>query len=450
MAAEISRVFIANRGEIALRIIKACKELGLETVIAVSTADKESLPARTADRAVCIGPHQPADSYLKAGTIVTAAKGSGCDAVHPGYGFLAEKPQLAGACLENGLIFIGPKPEHIETMGDKLLARKAATELGIPLIPGSGNVTNLDEAKLEAEKIGFPVLLKAAAGGGGKGMKIVTDPGRFEAVFHEARGEARAAFNDDRLYLERLIINARHIEVQILADSYGRAVHLFERDCSVQRRYQKVIEEALSPLVTPEIRQKICKAALNITRHIGYENAGTVEFVLDLDRQEFYFLEMNTRIQVEHPVTEMITGIDLVKQQVLIAAGERLNLEQEQITAAGHAIECRINAEAAEDGFRPCPGRIKEWRPPEGEGVRVDSHCFSGYMVPPFYDSLLAKVITCGDDRAQAVDRMQKALDQFEVTGIETTIAFLNSLMQHEDFVASNINTGWLENTVLP
>lgn len=446
----ISRVLIANRGEIAVRIIKACRELGIETVLAVSTADKDSLPAKMADRAVCMGPHQPSASYLSVGTIITAALGSGCNAIHPGYGFLAERPQLGRACAESGLIFIGPKPEHIAVMGDKLLARRAAREQGLPLIPGSDIVGSLAEAAAAAESVGYPVLLKAAAGGGGKGMKIVTDPAQFATVFNEARGEARAAFNDDRLYLERVIVNARHIEVQIMADSSGQAVHLFERDCSVQRRYQKIIEESPSPAVSDQLRQEICEAALTMVRHIGYENVGTVEFVLDQDEQKFYFLEMNTRIQVEHPVTEMITGVDLVQEQLRIAAGEPLSVGRDQIAYSGHAIECRINAELAESNFRPSPGAIGQWRAPEGEGVRVDTHCFPGYLVPPFYDSLLAKVITFGSDREQALERMQAALGQFKVDGIDTTISFLSSVLSHDDFSSANINTRWLENNLLP
>jgi acetyl-CoA carboxylase biotin carboxylase subunit len=445
----LSRVFIANRGEIAVRVIQACRELGIETVVAVSSSDKTSLPARMADRAVCIGPPQPSDSYLRVETIVTAARETGCQAVHPGYGFLAESPRLGQALQVNGLALIGPRPEHISAMGDKLTARRMATEVGIPLIPGSDLVGDETEARAAAEKVGYPLLLKAAAGGGGKGMKIVDSPARFATVYHEARGEARAAFNDDRLYLERVIVNARHIEVQILADNHGNAVHLFERDCSVQRRYQKVIEEAPSPVVTPEIRRQICRAALDIAKSIGYESAGTVEFVLDLDEKKFYFLEMNTRIQVEHPVTEMITGRDLVKEQLRIAAGETISFSQDEVTAGGHAIECRITAEKAEEDFRPSPGRIGRWRAPRGQGVRVDTHCFPGYLVPPYYDSLLAKVITHGPDRPQAVNRMQEALDDFEVDGIETTIGFLHSLLSHPDFAGSNINTRWLEHTLL-
>ncbi|MEW5912411.1 MAG: acetyl-CoA carboxylase biotin carboxylase subunit [Thermodesulfobacteriota bacterium] len=442
----IGRVFIANRGEIAVRIIKACRALGLETVAAVSEADRDSLPARMADRVVCIGPHAPALSYLNIGAIVTAALGTGCDAVHPGYGFLAERPELGRACAERGLILVGPRPEQIAWMGDKLSARRTAQELGIPLIPGSSLVQDLASALAAAEEVGYPVLLKAAAGGGGKGMKTAMAPENLKTVFLEASAEARAAFADERLYLERFIPNARHIEVQVLADAQGNAIHLFERDCSVQRRYQKMVEESLSPVVTAKLREEICRAALSITRHIGYQSAGTVEFVLDQDSGRFYFLEMNTRIQVEHPVTEMITGVDLVQEQLRIAAGEPLRLSQEQVRYAGHAVECRINAELAEAGFRPSPGRIGQWRAPEVEGVRVDTHCHSGYAVPPFYDSLLAKVIAVGRDRAQALARMRAALGQFQVAGIDTTIPFLAAVMDHPDFVAGRIHTRWLEN----
>jgi len=415
-------------------------------VAAVSAADQDSLPAKMAERAVCIGPHAPAQSYLNIGAIVTAALGTGCDAVHPGYGFLAERPELGRACAKHGLVLIGPKPEQIAWMGDKLSARQTARELGIPLIPGSSMVRDVAEALSAAESVGYPVLLKAAAGGGGKGMKTVMAPENLQTVFLEATGEARAAFADGRLYLERFIPNARHIEVQILADAHGQAVHLFERDCSVQRRYQKMIEEAPSPVVSPGLRAEVCQAALRIARHIGYESAGTVEFVLDQDRGEFYFLEMNTRIQVEHPVTEMITGLDLVQEQIRIAAGEPLGLSQEQVTISGHAIECRVNAELAEAGFRPSPGRIGQWRPPEMEGVRVDTHCLPGYTVPPFYDSLLAKVIAVGRDREGALARMQEALHRFQVEGIDTTIPFLSSVLSHPDFLAGKISTRWLEN----
>jgi len=441
----ISRVLIANRGEIAVRIIRACRDMGIETVAAVSEADKESLPARMADRAVCIGPPPSSGSYLKVGTIISAALGTGAGAIHPGYGFLAEQPDLVEACTQYGLIFIGPKADNIKKMGDKLLARKMAGDLGVPVIPGSDMVRDLKEVMKAADKVGYPVLLKAAAGGGGKGIKIVMQPGDVKTVFDEASAEARASFGDDKLYIEHYIPNARHIEVQIVGDRFGNFAHLFERDCSLQRRYQKMLEEAPSPAVSTQIREEICRAALTIAEYIEYENAGTVEFILDKDNGRFYFLEMNTRIQVEHPVTEMITGIDLVKEQIRVAGGHPLSFSQEEICLTGHAIECRINAELPEAGFRPSPGRITQWRPPEGPGIRVDSHCYPGYFVPPYYDSLLAKVITAGRDRFQAIERMHYALNNFIVSGVDSTIPFHQFILKHTDFIKGEANTRWIE-----
>ena len=443
--ATLSRVLVANRGEIAVRIIKACQKLGIETVLAMSDADRDTLAARMADRAVCIGPAAPLESYLKVNTIIAAALGTGADAIHPGYGFLAEQPKLGEICHQNGVIFIGPKPDTIRGMGDKLVARKTAIELGVPVIPGSALITDLQQAWQEAEKIGFPILLKAAAGGGGKGMKAVYKPEEMETVFTEASAEARAAFGDDRLFAERFIPNARHIEVQILADSAGNCVHLFERDCSLQRRYQKVIEEAPSMAVSAELRKEMCEAAINLTKSIGYENAGTIEFVLDQDQGRFYFLEMNTRIQVEHPVTEMVSHVDLVAEQLRVAAGEKLKLSQEEINVTGHAIECRINAESPDNDFRPSPGRIVKWESPRGDGIRVDTHCFEGYFVPPYYDSLLAKLIVIGKDREEAISKMAYALSSFHVTGIETNIEFLSAIVAHPDFKSGKTNTRWLE-----
>jgi acetyl-CoA carboxylase biotin carboxylase subunit len=447
---DISRVLIANRGEIAVRIIRACQDLGIETVAAVSEADRDSFPAKIADRTVCIGPAAPIKSYLSVGAIVTAARGVGANAVHPGYGFLAEQPELGEACAEYGLIFVGPKPDSIRKMGDKLVARKTASDLGIPVIPGSELIHSFEAAAAMAKNVGYPVLLKAAAGGGGKGMKSVCGSEDLQTVYTEASAEALAAFGDDRLYMERFIPNARHIEIQILADSFGNVVHLFERDCSLQRRYQKMIEEAPSPVVSKEMRGQIAKAAIRIADHIGYENAGTIEFILDQDQKEFYFLEMNTRIQVEHPVTEMITGVDLVKEQIRIAEGRSLGITQKQVQMTGHAIECRINAEAPADDFRPVPGRIKQWQAPEGTGIRVDTHCYTGYMVPPFYDSLLAKIIVAGDSRMETIERMRRALIRFSVSGVPTNIQFLASLINHADFATGNINTRWLEEMVCP
>ena len=443
--ATISRVLVANRGEIAVRVIRACRTLGIETVLAASEADRDSLPARLADRVLCVGPAPSASSYLKVGTIVEAALGSGSDAIHPGYGFLAEQPELSQACMDNGLVFIGPGPEHIRTMGDKLAARQAVAGLGIPVVPGSGLVGEFSEALDTAEDVGYPILLKAAAGGGGKGMKTVYRPEDMETVFREAAAEARSAFGDDRLYLESFIPNARHIEVQVLADCHGNNVHLFERDCSVQRRYQKLIEEAPAPGLSGELRETLCRAALGITEAIKYENAGTVEFILDQDRGTFYFLEMNTRIQVEHPVTEMTTGFDLVQEQLRVAQGEPISFAQSEVVPRGHAIECRINAEQPLEDFRPSPGLITRWEPPEGPGIRIDSHCYAGYKVPPFYDSLLAKLIVTGNTRMEAIARLQRALANFHVAGVDTTIPFLGSLVERADFIAGKVNTGWLE-----
>jgi acetyl-CoA carboxylase, biotin carboxylase subunit len=445
----ISRVLVANRSEIAVRIIRACRDLGIESVVTFSEADRDSLPARLADRAVCIGPARSSESYLRVGTIIAAAVGTGSDAIHPGYGFLAEQTALPEACTKHGIIFIGPTADNIHKMGDKLQARQMAGELGIPVIPGSELVSDVETAVEMAEKVGYPILLKAAAGGGGKGMKIVKRSRDMKAVFDEASAEAKAAFGNDRIYMEHFIPNARHIEIQILGDHHGHIVHLFERDCSLQRRYQKMVEEAPSPAVSVELREAICSAAQTITRHIGYQNAGTVEFILDQDKRQFYFLEMNTRIQVEHPVTEMITGVDLVKEQIRIAAGEPISFSQEEVKLIGHAIECRINAESAETGFRPCPGKITQWLPPEGQGIRLDSHCYSGYTVPPFYDSLLGKLITWGRDRHEAIGRMKYALSEFVVSGIDTTIPFYQRILKHPDYQNGKVHTRWVEEIVL-
>ncbi len=446
--AAIKRVLVANRGEIAVRVIRACRALGVETVLAASEADGNSLPARMADRALCIGPSQSAGSYLNVGAIVEAALGSRCDAIHPGYGFLSERPELSQACLDNGLAFIGPRPEHIRTMGDKLAARQAVAALGIPVVPGSELIDEFSKASAMAEVVGYPILLKAAAGGGGKGMKTVHRSEDLETVYREASAEARSAFGDDRLYLESFIPNARHIEVQVLADRHGNNLHLFERDCSVQRRYQKLIEEAPATGLSSGLRERLCQAALVIAEAIRYENAGTVEFILDQDKGSFHFLEMNTRIQVEHPVTEMTTGIDLVQEQIRVAQGEPISFSQSQVVPRGHAIECRINAEQPWDDFRPSPGLISRWEPPEGEGIRVDSHCYAGYTVPPYYDSLLAKLIVSGNTRMEAIARLQRALANFHVAGVHTTIPFLASLVERADFIAGRVNTGWLEKVV--
>ncbi len=446
--AAISRILVANRGEIAVRIIRACKDLGIETVAAVSEADRQSLAAKQSDHTVCIGPARALDSYLKINTLIAAALGTKSDAIHPGYGFLAEQPEMAEACQKHGLIFIGPSPENLREMGNKLLARKTVEACSIPIIPGSGKLEDFQAAASIAENIGFPILLKAAAGGGGRGIVIVKDPEEFETVFDTVTAEVQAAFGDGTLYVEKYIANARHIEVQIVADQLGNVIHVGERDCSVQRRYQKVIEEAPSPVVSPQLREEICQAAVDIAKNINYESLGTVEFVLDQDSGKFYFLEMNTRIQVEHPITEQISGVDLVKEQINVAAGRPLSFSQKEVRLQGHAIECRINAELAEADFRPSPGKITQWKPPDGNGVRVDTHCFAGYSVPPFYDSLLAKVIVSGNDRSEAIEHMRFALEHFSVSGVDTTIPFLSKIIDHPDFVNGNINTRWIEDVI--
>jgi acetyl-CoA carboxylase biotin carboxylase subunit len=444
----LSRVLIANRGEIAVRIIRACQGLGIETVLAASEADRDSLPARIADRTVCIGPANTTDSYLNVKAIVAAALGTGSDALHPGYGFLAESPELAEACAAQGITFVGPRPEQIRQMGNKLQARSLARQYGLPILPGSEKVHSYAEAAKIAERIGLPVMMKAAAGGGGRGMKIVTDYGDMQQMFGSASAEARAAFGDDTLYLERFIPNARHIEVQVLGDRFGNVIHLGERDCSLQRRHQKLVEESPAPAITEALRAQIRQAGVTLARNIRYENAGTVEFIVDQDTETFYFLEMNTRIQVEHPVSEMITGIDLVQEQFRVARGESLRYSQADVNFRGHAIECRINAELPAEGFRPSPGRIEEWHPPEGPNIRLDTHCYAGYTVPMYYDSMLAKLIVYGSDRAEALERMRRALEQFSVSGVGTTLTFLHFVMGHPDFAAGSVNTNLVEKLI--
>ncbi len=441
----VTRVLVANRGEIAVRIIKACRSLGIETVTAVSEADRGSLAAKLADRSICIGPPRSTDSYLKVESLVAAAVGTGCDALHPGYGFLAERADLARACADHNITFVGPTAENIKKMGDKLEARRIATAAGVPTVPGSDHAKNPHEAGALAEEIGYPVLLKASAGGGGRGIKLIWNGSEIETTFRTAAAEARAAFGDDTLYMERYVGNARHIEIQVLGDLHGNVVHLGERDCSLQRRHQKIIEEAPAYALSPAVRAKIGEAAATLARSIGYRNAGTIEFIYDNDTEEFFFLEMNTRIQVEHPITEMITGIDIVAQQLLIAGGQALPFKQADIAFSGHAIECRINAESPQHGFRPCPGLITHWEAPEGNGVRLDTHCFPGYVVPPYYDSLLGKLIVHGADRHQAAARTENALAAFRVEGIDTGIPFLHTVITDPEYLRGNVNTRWLE-----
>ena len=444
----VKRVLIANRGEIALRIIRACQQMGIETVLAASAADRDSLPARVADRTVCIGPAQSARSYLDVGAIVTAAKGTGAGAVHPGYGFLSEKPELAEACAREGLIFIGPTAEQIRIMGNKLEARERAKAFGLPMLPGSRKVASWQEAAEIATRIGFPVLLKAASGGGGRGMKVVNEVGEMQRMFQSASEEARAAFGDNTLYLEQYVANARHIEVQVLGDSFGNVIHLRERDCSLQRRHQKLVEESPAPGIGAKLRAEICEAGVALARGIGYQSVGTVEFLFDEHTGRYYFLEMNTRIQVEHPVSELVTGVDLVQEQLRVARGDALRFRQEDIVLRGHAIECRINAEVPADDFRPSPGRITEWEPPEGPNIRLDSHCYCGYTVPPYYDSMIGKLIVYGSDRHEALERMRHALARFRVSGIGTTLDFLRYVMAHPDFVAGRVSTTLVERMI--
>jgi acetyl-CoA carboxylase biotin carboxylase subunit len=446
----VRRVLVANRGEIAVRIIRACRQLGLEAVAVCSTADREAAHTRLADRSVCIGPPLPGASYLNIPALVTTALGTGCDAVHPGYGFLAENAGFAEACAEHGLRFVGPSGEAIRAMGDKVRARELAAKIGVPVVPGSdGPLVSLEEAASVADRIGYPLLLKAAAGGGGRGMRVVRKPAELSEAFMGARAEARGAFGDATVYAERFLERVRHVEIQVVADAEGASVHLGERDCSVQRRHQKLLEEAPSPAVTPAVRAAMGEAALALVRHIGYQSVGTVEFVLEPDGQRFYFIEMNTRIQVEHPVTEMLTGVDLVTTQLRIAAGEGLDLRQADVRMRGHAIECRINAEDADQDFRPVPGTIRQWRPPAGEGIRIDTHIAEGAEVPPFYDSLLAKVIVAASDRAGAIDRMDRALAAFVVAGVPTTAAFHRRVLAHPDFVGGRVHTRWVEAELL-
>jgi acetyl-CoA carboxylase, biotin carboxylase subunit len=439
------KVLIANRGEIALRVIRACKELGIATVAVYSEADRECLHVRFADDDVCIGRPPSRDSYLNIPRLIAAAEITGADAIHPGYGFLAENAEFAEIVRTSGIVFIGPTPDQIRQMGDKAAARKLAQELEVPTVPGSpGPVETPDDAMAIAEEIGYPVIIKAAAGGGGKGMRVAADADAFMQSYNLARQEALAAFGSDQVYIEKYLARPRHIEIQIMGDSYGKVIHLCERDCSIQRRHQKLIEEAPSPALDQELRDAIGSAAVRLASAINYAGAGTIEFLLDADGS-FYFMEMNTRIQVEHPVTEMCTNFDLVKEQIRIAAGEPLSLVLHGNRLRGHAIECRVNAEDPARNFQPSPGLITAYHPPGGPGVRVDTHIYDGYTVPPYYDSLLAKVIVQGNDRAEAIARMRQALDSFIIEGVTTTIPFLSRVMRHPDFVAGTVDTKFLE-----
>ncbi len=438
------KILIANRGEIALRIIRACRELGIKTVAVHSPVDTESLHSRFADESICIGSNPSAESYLKISSIISAAEITGADAIHPGYGFLAENPEFAEVCESCGITFIGPKSEMIRAMGDKASAKKTMKHAGLPVIPGSeGELDTLKDAKKLTGDIGYPVMLKAAAGGGGKGMRIAHDEKELETGFRMAKAEAKAAFGDNRLYLEKYIERPRHIEVQLLGDQHGKVIHLAERECSIQRRHQKLIEESPSPVVNETLRNRLCAMAVKGAQAIGYESAGTMEFLLD-QSGNFYFMEMNTRIQVEHPVTEMVTNEDIVKSQILIASGERMSIKGDFTKFSTHAIECRINAEDPERNFMPTPGKITELYLPGGPGIRIDTHIYAGYSIPPFYDSLIAKFIAAGQTRDEAINRMQRALEESYIEGIKTTIPFHLLIIQSEKFRKGELSTSFI------
>ena len=446
----ITKVLIANRGEIAVRIIRACREMGLPTVAVCSTADKRALHAQIADECVCIGPPPSKDSYLNMSGILAACEQTGADAVHPGFGFLSENAYFARLCGTCGVKFIGPTPESIELLGTKARAKATMREAGVPVVPGSdGAVGSLEEAKEIAEKIGFPVMIKASAGGGGRGIRVAQNMEEFENAFLTAGQEAMACFGDGDLYLEKFLVNPRHIEIQILADEHGGVIHLGERDCSIQRRNQKMIEECPSPapIMDENLRRRMGEAAKTAVQAAGYHNAGTIEFLADASGG-FYFMEMNTRIQVEHPVTEMVTGVDIVKQQLRIAMGRPLSLRQEDVHMQGHAIECRINAENPELGFRPSPGRIDSLYMPGGPGVRIDSAVYGGYTIPPYYDSMIAKLIVHANTRQEAIMKMRWALAEFLVEGVDTNIDFQLSLLHNKDFEAGNYDIGFLDRLI--
>lgn len=437
------KILIANRGEIALRILRTCKEIGIPTVAVYSEVDRDSLHVVFADEAVCIGPAPSNQSYLKVSSILSAAQITGADAIHPGYGFLAENAEFSEICAESNIKFIGPSPDSIRKMGDKAFAKETMKKVGVPVVPGSEGVVNdVDEAKKIASEIGYPVMLKASAGGGGKGMRIVFEESEIEKAFQTAGNEAGAAFNNAALYLEKYIENPRHVEIQVLCDTHGNFFHYGERDCSIQRRHQKLIEESPSPFISDETRKKMGEAALLGVHSVNYEGAGTIEFLVD-KYQNFYFIEMNTRIQVEHPVTEMVRNFDLVKNQILIAAG--LPIEDKPLEARGHAIEFRINAEDPEHNFRPSPGRIEYLHFPGGFGVRIDSHVYTDYVVPPNYDSLIAKIIIWGTDRPHAIRRALRALEEFKIEGVKTTVPFHIKVLNNEKFIEGDFDTSFID-----
>ena len=443
------KILIANRGEIALRILRTCEEMGIATVAVHSTVDRHALHVQLADEAVCIGEPPSSKSYLNIPNIIAAALTRNATAIHPGYGFLAENARFAEICMDHQIAFIGPTPNAIRAMGDKSTARETMQRINVPTVPGSdGLLTSEREALTIAHKIGYPVMIKATAGGGGRGMRLVRGEEELVKSFLAAQGEAEAAFGNAGVYLEKFIERPRHIEFQILADSYGNVIHLGERDCSIQRRHQKLLEEAPSPALTPDLREKMGAAAVNVAQSINYVGAGTVEFLLDRSGH-FYFMEMNTRIQVEHPVTEMITGLDLIAEQIRIAQGDRLSLTQEQVNLRGHAIECRINAEDPDHNFRPHPGRISGYLPPGGPGVRMDSHVYTDYEIPPYYDSLIGKLIVWGQDRPTALRRMRRALRECAITGLPTTIGFHQRILETPEFIEGEVYTNFVEQVMM-
>ncbi|MCS6814094.1 MAG: acetyl-CoA carboxylase biotin carboxylase subunit [Cyanobacteria bacterium] len=442
---KFSKILIANRGEIALRILRTCEEMGIATVAVHSTVDRHALHVQLADEAVCIGDPPSSKSYLNIPNIIAAALTRNASAIHPGYGFLAENARFAEICADHQIVFVGPSPESIRAMGDKSTAKATVKRVQVPTIPGSdGLVTDEQEAIAIAETIGFPLMIKATAGGGGRGMRLVREPDELVKSFLAAQAEAEAAFGNPGLYVERFVERPRHIEFQILADSYGNVVHLGERDCSIQRRHQKLLEESPSPALSPALRAAMGAAAVRVAKSINYVGAGTIEFLLD-QQGNFYFMEMNTRIQVEHPVTEMVTGLDLIAEQIRIAQGEKLSFTQDDIQLRGHAIECRINAEDPDHNFRPHPGRISGYLPPGGNGVRMDSHVYTDYEIPPYYDSLIGKLIVWGHDRPAAIRRMQRALREFAITGLPTTISFHQRILESPEFWDGNVYTNFVE-----
>jgi acetyl-CoA carboxylase biotin carboxylase subunit len=438
------RVLVANRGEIALRIIRACRELDIESIAVYSEADVDSMHVQLADQAVCIGPASSKESYLKMDRIIAAAEITGAEAIHPGYGFLSENARFAEICESSGITFIGPSAKVISMMGDKATARATAVANGVPVTPGSDIMLDAETALAEAKRIGLPVMIKATAGGGGRGMRPCFNEADFIGLFQQASNEAVACFGNGDCYLEKLVLNPHHVEFQIICDSHGHFIHLGERDCSMQRRNQKIIEECPSPLLTPELRKRMGEASVNLVRNIGYQNAGTIEYLVDEKGENFYFMEMNTRIQVEHPVTEEVMGCELIKEQIRVAAGESLSHHVLEATPRGHSIECRINAEDPYNNFAPSPGTIELWYAPGGKGVRVDTHVYSGYTVPPHYDSMIAKLIVTAATREIAIARMRRALGEFTIRGIKTTIPFQLEIINHPDFINGHYDIGWV------